>query len=252
MLKSGCLVRGFGQVRRSWLYPLGGKIVFSDSRPRQLMPLLGLLMTLIALLGCDESSDASSRVNGSVHIPAGRAAGPADTVNGSIDVEQNAAVTTASTVNGHIALDAHATADSATTVNGDISVGTDARVARGLHSVNGGIRLSDGARVGGSLENVNGGIRLTDAEVDGGITTVNGNIDIHGSSKVGRGIHVQKVDHGLLSFDSVPRIVVGPGATVGGELLFEREVKLYVSDKASVGTITGATAIPFSGDSPPN
>ena len=47
-------------------------------------------------------------------------------------------------------------------------------------------------------------------------------------------------------------IVIGPGATVNGELRFEREVNLYVSNRASVGSVTGATAIPFSGDLPPN
>jgi cytoskeletal protein CcmA (bactofilin family) len=107
--------------------------------------------------------------------------------------------------------------------------------------------------VGGSLENVNGAIHLSAARVDGGITTVNGNIDIRGTSRVAHGIHVEKAGHGLLHFDgSVPRIVIGPGATVGGELRFEREVKLYVSDGATVGSVTGATAIPFTGDSPPN
>jgi cytoskeletal protein CcmA (bactofilin family) len=225
----------------------------SNACRRPFAPLLGFLIVTLALFGCDESSDASSRVNGSVHVPAGRAAGPADTVNGGIDIDADAAVTSAKTVNGHIALGAHATADSLTTVNGDINVGAGAHVSGALDSVNGGIILGDGALVGGSLENVNGSIRLAAARVDGGITTVNGNIDIRGGSRVERGIHVQKVDPGLLHFDSrVPRIVIGPGASVSGELRFEREVKLYVSDRATVGTITGATAIPFSGDSPPN
>jgi hypothetical protein len=35
-------------------------------------------------------------------------------------------------------------------------------------------------------------------------------------------------------------------------LRFERTVKLYVSDKATIGTVTGATPIPFAGDTPPN
>jgi len=215
--------------------------------------LLGLVILATTLSGCDESSDASSRVNGSVHVPAGRAAGPAETVNGGIDIDADAAVTSASTVNGRIALGAKATGDSLTTVNGDINVGTGARVSGKLDSVNGGIVLGDGAHVGGSLENVNGSIRLSAARVDGGITTVNGNIDIRGDSHVEQGIHVQKVDHGLIHFDThVPRIVIGPGATVSGELRFEREVTLYISDRATVGTVTGATAIPFSDDSPPN
>ena len=230
-----------------------GRTMNSNVCPRRFAPLLGLLIVTIALFGCDESSDATSRVNGSVHIPAGRAAGSAETVNGSIEIDANAAVTSGTTVNGHIALGTHATADSLETVNGDIDVGAGAHVSGGLHSVNGGIVLSDGAVVGGSLENVNGAIRLSAARVDGGITTVNGNIDIRGDSHVEQGIHVQKVDHGLIHFDThVPRIVIGPGATVSGELRFEREVTLYISDRATVGTVTGATAIPFSGDSPPN
>jgi hypothetical protein len=218
-----------------------------------LAPVLGLFMAAITLCGCDESSDASSRVNGSVHVPAGRAAGAADTVNGGIDIDANGAVTSAKTVNGRIVLGAHATADSLATVNGDINLGAGAHVSGAIDSVNGGIILGDGTVVGGSLENVNGGIHLSAAHVDGGITTVNGDIDIHGNSRVEHGIHVQKSDQGLIHFDAgVPRIVIGPGATVGGELRFEREVKLYVSDRATVGNVTGATAIPFSGDSPPN
>jgi hypothetical protein len=34
-------------------------------------------------------------------------------------------------------------------------------------------------------------------------------------------------------------------------LRFEREVQLYVSDRATIGTVSGATPIPFSGDKPP-
>jgi predicted acyltransferase (DUF342 family) len=214
---------------------------------------LGLFMAAAILCGCDASSDASSRVNGSVHVPAGRTAGAADTVNGGIDIDANAAVTSAKTVNGRIVLGARATADSLTTVNGDITLGAGAHVSGGIDSVNGRIILGDGALVDGSLENVNGGIHVSTARVGGGISTVNGDIDIHGDARVEGGIHVEKADHGLIHFDTgVPHIVIGPGATVGGELRFEREVKLYVSDRATVGNVTGATAIPFSGDSPPN
>jgi hypothetical protein len=47
-----------------------------------------------------------------------------------------------------------------------------------------------------------------------------------------------------------PRIVIGPHAVVDGTLEFRRDVDLYVSDTAKVGTITGATASKFSGDHP--
>ena len=47
-----------------------------------------------------------------------------------------------------------------------------------------------------------------------------------------------------------PRVVIGPGSVVKGPLNFERDVDLYVSDHATIGTVTGATPIRFSGDRP--
>ena len=49
-----------------------------------------------------------------------------------------------------------------------------------------------------------------------------------------------------------PSIIIGPGATVQGELRFERKVRLFVSDRATIGTVTGATAVSFTGDNPPH
>jgi hypothetical protein len=46
--------------------------------------------------------------------------------------------------------------------------------------------------------------------------------------------------------------VIGPGAAVKGTLRFKREVKLYVSDRATIGPVEGATAIKFTGDRPPD
>jgi len=123
--------------------------------------------------------------------------------------------------------------------------------------VNGSMTLAPGATVGGKLTNVNGHIAVTDAHVGGGIETANGNIDITGKSVVDGGITVKKPKHGGffgISFgsDCVPRIVIGPGATVNGPLTFERKVNLYISDQAHVsGTVSGATAVKFSGDTPP-
>jgi len=48
-----------------------------------------------------------------------------------------------------------------------------------------------------------------------------------------------------------PRIVIGPGAVMTGRLQFQCEVKLYVSHRASIGIVEGATAIVFSGEQPP-
>ena len=49
---------------------------------------------------------------------------------------------------------------------------------------------------------------------------------------------------------NVPRILIGPGSVVGGTLDFERKVSLYVSDKATIGAVRGATVEKYSGEKP--
>ena len=108
--------------------------------------------------------------------------------------------------------------------------------------------------MGGGLKNVNGQITLKTAHVGGGLSTVGGDIDLSGESRVEGGILVQEPGGwfgGSSSRPRKPRIVIGPGAVVQGNLRFEREVELYVSERATVGPITGATAIRFAGDRPP-
>jgi hypothetical protein len=214
----------------------------------------GLALSCLALLpGCDQANEGDSlhKVNGSVHVAAGAAPGDADTVNGNIDIDDNATVGGATTVNGGIKVGAQATATNLHTVNGSIVVGAGTHVAKNIESVNGGIGLADGADVAGPVSNVNGKISVTSAHVGGGITTVDGDVLIYGASHVEGGIHVEKPG-GLQLISKVPHVEIGPGATVQGELKFDREVRLYVSDKATVvGPVTGATAIPFTGDAAP-
>jgi hypothetical protein len=212
---------------------------------------LPLIIVMVALCACDEGGPGSGRINGSVHVQAGKSADVAETVNGGIHIDANAAATVAKTVNGSIEMGAHASADSVNTVNGSITLGDGARVSGSVETVNGGITLRDGADVTGAVENVNGGIKLSAAHVGGGIKTVNANIDVLGNSRIEHGILMQKSGNEFFRMGDVPRIVIGPGATVDGELRFEREVRLYVSDRAKVGQVVGATAITFSGDTPP-
>jgi hypothetical protein len=80
---------------------------------------------------------------------------------------------------------------------------------------------------------------------------VNGNLSILGASHVEGGILVEKTSGGLLFNSDDPLIIIGPGATVQGDLRFERKVRLYVSDKATIGAVIGATPVSFTGDSPP-
>lgn len=216
------------------------------------------LAVVVAVAGCDAGINGdvtagkggASTVNGSVHVPAGEHSGSVGTVNGSVHIEDNAVVTSAHTVNGAVDLGAHATADSVTAVNGSVTLEAGSHVVDSVTTVNGALSLQKGVEVGGSVRNVNGRIRLSDAHVDGGLRTVSGDIDINGASRVEGGILVQKSESWFNLYSRRPRIVIGPGAVVDGDLRFEREVRLYVSDKATVGPIIGATAIRFSGDRP--
>jgi DUF4097 and DUF4098 domain-containing protein YvlB len=220
-------------------------------------------LTLL-VCGCDNGdrevahgASGTSAVNGSLHVPAGEHTGAVGTVNGEVSIDENATVTTVHTVNGSVNLGAHATAESLKAVNGRVTVGDGAHVTGGITTVNGTIRLEGGADVGGTVKNVNGEMILKGARVGGGLVTVGGDIDIAGDSHVEGGIHVENANGGWLgSLFNVhevrrPRIVIGPGAVVQGDLRFDREVLLYVSDKASIGAVTGATPVRFSGEAPP-
>jgi hypothetical protein len=213
------------------------------------------LAIVLAVAGCDfqidGDADGSNKVNGSVHIPAGKPAGDARTVNGSVRIDDNAAVISAATVNGSIHLGGHATAESLRTVNGSLTLDTGAHVSGSVESVNGDLTLADGAEVSGHLSNINGKIGLTAARVGGGIKTVSGSISILGNSRVEGGITVEKPS-GLIFNHKDPVIVIGPGASVQGDLRFERKVSLYVSDKATIGNVIGATPVPFTGNTPPS
>ena len=224
----------------------GIRMSTSPFRRSLLLSLCTALTGVAGLAACGENNG----VNGSVHVAAGTVAASAHTVNGSIHIDDNATVTSAGTVNGNVHLGAHATATSLNTVNGSISLGEGAHASGGVDTVNGEIALNDSADAGGGISNVNGKIKVTSAHVAGGIHTVNGNITITGASRVEGGILVKKPSGNLFSNDD-PIIIIGPGASVQGDLRFERKVRLYVSDKATIGTVTGATPLTFSGDTPP-
>lgn len=219
----------------------------------RLFLLLPLLLLTTACVADEDSGSGTDKINGSVNVEAGQPAGNVSSINGSIHVADNAKIEQASTVNGSITLGAHSSAQSANTVNGAIRLGQGAQVAKGIESVNGSLTLASGADVAGHASNVNGHISLDGAHVGGGLETVDGDIDITGNSRVDGGILVHKPDYGWFHFgvERVPVVTIGPGATVNGTMKFEREVKLYVSDRAHVGQIIGATPVEFSGEQPP-
>jgi DUF4097 and DUF4098 domain-containing protein YvlB len=191
------------------------------------------------------------KVNGSIHIEGDQQAGDLSTVNGSIRVDAGGSAQKVSTVNGGIELGERVGVDAIETVNGGIELGDGAHVARTVEAVNGHISLAHGADIVGKASNVNGRISLDGAHVGGGIETVSGDVEIGTGSRVEGGLVVRKQNGGWSwGRQKNPRIVIGPNAVVDGTLDFERDVDLYVSERAKVGVIKGATANTFSGDRP--
>jgi hypothetical protein len=214
---------------------------------------------LIAALLLGSAAFAASsihKVNGSISVEPGQSYSNISTVNGSIRIKSKAVVGEASTVNGGIILDSGASADKLTAVNSAITMAEAAQVSGAVSLVNGAVTLECSADVSGRLANVNGRISLNAAHVGGGIETTTGAIDVGPDSHVEGGILVHECTKGWMSgpFSNrcePPFIVIGPGAVVKGALRFEREVKLYVSDRATVDSIEGAKAMMYSGEKPP-
>jgi hypothetical protein len=199
-------------------------------------------------LGAAENID---KVNGSIRVEASRTVGDLSTVNGSIDVGEGTRAADIETVNGSIQLQPRVVADSVETVNGSVKLGAAAQVMESAETVNGRISLDKRAQVGGHLETVNGDLLLDEAKVDGQLRTVNGDITVGPSSRVGGGILVEETKGWKFgTAKRVPKIVIGPNAVVEGTLRFEREVKLYVSNTATIGKVEGATPMRFDGDQP--
>jgi DUF4097 and DUF4098 domain-containing protein YvlB len=236
------------------------------------------LAALIAMsfAGAALGDDDIKAVITSINVDPGQHAGTITDVNGSIHIGAKAVVDSVHDVNGSIHVEEGVTAQSLGTVNGSVHVGAGAHVADDVRTVNGGISIDSGSQVGsvsavngslsvtgshvnGEVRNVNGGMRLLASHIGGSVTTVNGGIEIGPDTHVDGGVYVRNSNNGngwfnwwalFFSSRSPPRIVIGPGAVVSGPLVFEQEVRLYVSDRATVGPIKGATAIKFSGLKP--
>lgn len=205
---------------------------------------IALLLSMPALAQQD-----ISKVNGSVVAQAGKPYGDLETVNGSITIEAGATVRDAETVNGSVRAGNDVSADNLSTVNGSIRTGERANIGGGVETVNGSIFVDRGGRVGGGISTVNGAIGIVDVDLAGGIETVSGDITVGVGSHVSGGVRVEKPTSNWFPIQvnkRKPRIIIGPDAVVEGELVFEREVTLYVHDTARIGKVTGATPTAYS------
>lgn len=214
-----------------------------------IVALAALLVGSINLGACD----GAHHINGPVSIAGGTETGDVSTVNGPVAIGAKAHVAGVHSVNGGLSLGEDARASSMKTVNGSISLAERAEVTGDIETVNGALTLAPGSKVGGELVNINGGISVDGARVGGGLRTVNASIKLDHGATIDGGILMKKPKGTFVLSDSrPPRVVIGRDVTVNGTLKFEREVRLYVSDKAAhVGTIEGATPVTYQGDNPP-
>jgi cytoskeletal protein CcmA (bactofilin family) len=229
---------------------------------------IGLLVVLLSVPAFGAS------VNKSVKVPAGTESGGATSVNGSVTVGADAVVTgDVKTVNGKVHVDAGASIEEASTVNGSVRIGKNV-TSRSLGTVNGSIKVDESCTVDGEIEAVNGGISVASGtKIDRGVSNINGTIKLMGAtvggnvSTVSGDVHVLDgtVVQGHLIIEKPggwgwgkdkrkPRVVIGPGSTIEGDIKLEREVELFISETASVGKVKGVMsmedAVRFSGEKP--
>jgi DUF4097 and DUF4098 domain-containing protein YvlB len=212
--------------------------------------------------GSEYPSDLHT-INGGIFVDSGQKAGTVSAVNGGIHVGSDATVGEVTTVNGGVTLGTDATAQSLHTVNGSISVGPGTHIKGEVRTVNGGFNFAEGIDIAGDLSNFNGRMRLVGVHIGGSVQTRNGDIYVGSGSRIDGGLRVYdfKFNHGpdnwftRLIFGNyngpdqhVPTIIIAPGAVVTGTLHFERDVNLYVSSRAKIGPVEGATPSPYSGE----
>lgn len=231
---------------------------------------LNLIATAVTGLALAASANAQSisKVNGAINVADGQSVESISAVNGTITVGANATVRDeisvvngtvrvgaggklgeVTAVNGQINLGERSTVGEVTTVNGDIVLQKNTTATNDITSVNGGILIHGQSSVAGDVTSVNGAIGLIATKVAGTVENVNGDTTI-GINSTAAALHYIKPKGISISLNTTPRktprVIIGPNAVVTGNLTFERDVKLYVHSTAKVGTITGATAIPYS------
>ncbi len=204
------------------------------------------------------TSDGASSVNGSVTVgDDATVSGALSTVNGKISIGERSTVEDARTVNGSIRIGSHVTARELETVNGSIEIEDEGQVEGSVTAVNGAITVNGGSRIGDEVSNVNGDIELNAAEVGGSVSTVGGDVELASGAVVKGDLVVEKPDNsGWFNNNESrpPQVIIGPGSRVEGVLRLEREVRLYISESASVGGVEGVMsmddAVRFSGTRP--
>ncbi len=200
-------------------------------------------------------SDGAKTVNGSVTIGEdATVTGVVKTVNGSVRVDDGARIETASTVNGRVTIGDKVQAEDLKTVNGAIRVGSAVTVDGSIKTTNGKITVEEGTTVAGDVSNSNGRIELGGTSVGGDIATVSGDIELYQGTVVNGDLIVRKPSNWGWGKKDEPRVVIGPGVEIVGDIILERKVELFVSESAKIGGVEGEMSMDdaerFSGDKP--
>lgn len=198
----------------------------------------------------------SSSVNGSISVGEGATVtGSLDTVNGTIRIDDDAVIRDTETVNGSVKIGSGVKAESVSSVNGTVQIGERATITGEVSVVNGRIDIGSGSSVSQDVSNVNGQMTISGAEIGGNLSTVNGDVTLDEAAVLKGDLTVKKPhDLGRRGSTRKPRIIIGPGSKVLGQIVAERAIELYISDTAEVGGVSGTMsldqAVRFSGKRP--
>jgi predicted acyltransferase (DUF342 family) len=199
---------------------------------------------------------AQSSVNGSISIGEGAIiSGSVETVNGTIRIGDNAQIKDAETVNGSVRIGSGVKTEDISSVNGSIRLGENVTVDGEVSVVNGKISIDKGTTIADDLSNVNGEITVAGAEIGGDLSTVNGDVSLEDGATLHGNLIIEKPGGwGWNRSKRKPKVTIGPGSRVVGDIQLKREVELFISDSAEVGGVTGEMsmddAVRFSGARP--
>lgn len=166
------------------------------------------------------NGQSASATFGNIEVNDGESAGELEAVNGNVEIGANARVNTVEVTNGNIQIDDMSEAKSLETVNGNIEAGKEVMVGGNVETVNGNIEFEQGAKLSGNVETVNGDIRLAAG------ATISGNIIFNKpGSWLGRTV------------SKTPKLILGEGVTVEGQIQLYRPVDLTLPDSIDPGKV---------------
>lgn len=200
-------------------------------------------------------ADGAATVNGSISVGSGATVtGSLETVNGTIRIDEDAVIKDAETVNGSVKVASGVTAEDIGSVNGAIRIAENVTIDGEVSVVNGKIDVDSGSKISEDVSNVNGEIEITAAEIGGDLSTVNGDVSLMEGAVLRGNLTIEKSRGWGSKKSRKPRIIIGPGSRVEGEIIAGREIELFISDTAEVGGVSGEMsldqAVRFSGKRP--